>query len=588
MPAQIVKQHYIALGKLLNIYRSAPLDKDLLKASHHFCKNLYAAAKAHPDLIFAQPQLYKSQLPFIVNIAFNSSVFTCLLAIRNKFDPTVTVQLMCGSLSIYALDQSSIEKHYQIDENSEYCEMPVPKHMGVTHTAFTQLLKTNKQHIWLSSYLVYSHIHVTRYPRTSLTNPSIVLAYMANKLALLCIPNKRKQGISFANAIKHLSIKCCPKWYSMLIPLLEYPSVLPVGSYIRLQDGSIHIVLSQRIEGLVTKRLPTKHSVGVQPDKLVIQLTTAEQVIQHYPCQQLNSFTRLDQWWGNDLMDYFANKCSDQQIAAFNSVQPIQAAPASLLVIQDQLSHINADMTVMIKAIEKEPSYAHQLQVSASVSNRKKQSVQSIQQALAMLGFERINSILLQQSLLSRLNQHYFPLQQTLLHFSQFFILIVDKLAVKTKLVSPEIASTTACFVMSRLFTLPVIRTMSHWEISTRPTYKVTSLVEVKDDSLKNGAFLLANAWQQQKQILDALQHYDKVMVDPAGTPSARQLCFLLGLSVSLAQEHYFSGTARCKETASYFKAGLLELHISQVELMDMMTDIILSSNIACPLQHTS
>jgi hypothetical protein len=585
MPAEIVKQHYIALTKLLKIYRSWPLDKDLLKASHHYCKNLYAAAKAHPDLIFAQPQLYKPQLPFVVNLAFNSAVLTCLLAVRNKFDPSVTIQLMCGSLSIYALEQSSIEKYYQTDADNG---KSVAKNIGHTNSKFTQLLKTNQQHIWLSSYLLCSHIHATRYPRTSLTSPTTVLAYMANKLALLCIPNKRKHAISFAHAIKYLSIKCCAKWYAMLIPLLEYPCVLPIGSYIRLQDGSIHIVLSQSIEGLITKHLPTKQSVVVESNKADIRLTLAEQVIQHYPCQQLNSFTRLSQWWGADLMDYISSKSSHEQIMAFNSVQPMQAAPASLLVIQDQLSHINADMAVIVKAIEKAPSYAYQLQVSASVNNRKKQPVQSIQQALAMLGFERANSILLQQSLLSRLNQHYFPLQQALLTFSHFFALIVDKLAVKTKLVSPELASTTAYFVVSRLFTQPTIRTMNHWEVSTRPTFKVTSLVEMKEaESLKSGAFLLAKAWQQNKQILDSLQHYDIVMQKQGGPPSARQFCFLLGLSLSLAQENYFSGTTRCKETTSYFKAGLLELNISQVELIDMMTDIALSSNISCPLQQS-
>ena len=75
MSAEIVKQHYIALAKLLKIYRTAPLDRNLLKASHDFCKSLYSAAKKHPELIFAQPQLYKPQLPFIVNLTFNSAVF---------------------------------------------------------------------------------------------------------------------------------------------------------------------------------------------------------------------------------------------------------------------------------------------------------------------------------------------------------------------------------------------------------------------------------------------------------------------------------------------------------------------------------
>jgi hypothetical protein len=583
MPAIIVKQHYIALAKLLKIYSTAPLDKNLLKASHNFCKNLYAAAKVHPDLIFAQTQLYKPQLPFAVNLAFNSAVFTCLLAVRNKIDPSVTIQLMCGSLSIYALEQSSIEEHYQTAENTE---KSVTNKIGDKNAQFAQLLKTSQQHIWLCSYLLCSHVHLTRYPRTSLTAPTTALAYMANKFALLCTPNKHRPAISFANVIKHLSLECCAKWYVLLIPLLQYPNISPPGSYVRLRDGSIHIVLSLNIKGLVTKPLPIKQLVVAQSDKAGIQLTPAEQVIKNYPCQQLSSFTRLGQWWGTDLMNWLSSKTGHQQTAAFDPILPMHAAPASLLVIQDQLNHVNADVAVIVKAIEKEPAYAHQLQVSASISNRKKQSVQNIRHGLAMLGFERTNSILLQHSLLSRINQHYFPIQQALLTFSQFFVFTVAELAAKTKLQSPELASTAAYFVVSRLFSLPTIRTMNHWETSTLPTFKVASLVNLKDTgSLKNGAFLLAKAWQQNNQILEALQHYDTVMLKQENKRSARQFCYLLGLSLTLTHEYYFSGTTRCNATTSYFKAGLNELGINKTELIHMMTDLVCSKNIFCSLE---
>lgn len=581
MPAEIVKQHYIALAKLLKIYDTAPLDINLLKATHKFCKNLYEIAKAHPDLIFAQPQLYKPQLPFIVNLAFNSTILTCLFAVRNKFDPSVTIQLMCGSLSIYGLEQSSIEKHYQTDKDIDKSVT-----IGQKNTEFTQLLKTKQQHIWLSNYLLCSHIHLTHYPKVSLTNPATALAYMANKLALLCTPNKHGLPISFANAIKHLSVKCCPKWYALIAPLLRYPSVSPIGSYIRLRDGSVHIVLSLSTEGLITQPLPTKKSTRVQSDKTEIQLTPKEQVVQSYPSQPLNSFTRLNQWWGTDFIACLSSKIHHEQIAAFDPILPMQAAPASLLVIQDQLNHINTDIAVIVKAIENEPAYAHQLQVSASISNRQKQPVQNIQQGLAMLGFERTNSILLQHSLLSRLNQEYFPLQQKLITFSQFFVFVVAELAVKTKLTSPELASTAAYFTVSRLFTLPAIRTMKHWKTSVHPTFKVASLVNVKaTESLKNDAFLLANAWQQNKQILTALQHYDLVSQSNEKTRSPRQLCYLLGLSLTLAQEHYFSETSRDKETNSYFKAGLIELGINQAELMNWVTDVVVNKSVFCQLE---
>jgi hypothetical protein len=582
MPSEIVKQHYIALAKLLKIYRSAPLDRDLLEASQHFCKSLYDAAKTYPDLIFAQPQLYKPQLPFIVNLAFNSAVFTCLLAVRNKFDSSVTIQLMCGSLSIYALEQASIEKHYQTVEENEKSQTTS---VGQINPRFAQLLKNNKQHIWLCNYLLCTHIHLTRYPRVNMTSPVTNLAYMANRLTLLCIPNKHQQAISFANAIKHLIIKCGQRWYTLLTPLLQYPSVLPIGSYIRLQDSSIHIVLSLTNEGLVTKPLPTKQAVVLPADQTNIQLTLTQQVIQNYPCQQLNGFTRLNQWWGTDLMDYISIKSSHEPITAFAPVLRMQVPPASLLVIQDQLSHIKTNVAMMVKAIENEPSYAHQLQISASASNRNKQPVQSIQHALAMLGFERAKSILLQQSLLLRLNQHYFPLQKALLTFSQFFVFIISELAARTKLISPELASTIAYFLVSRLFTLPSIRSMNHWESSTLPTFKVASLIKLKaTENIKNDALALANAWQQNKQILDLLQHYDLVMQKQENKGNVRQLSFLFGLSLTLAKEYYLTETTRCNETTSYVNTGLIELGLSQAELTDMMTHIVTTKNIFCEL----
>jgi hypothetical protein len=582
MPAEIVKQQYIALVKLFKIYRSGTLDRNILKASHDFCKNLYATAKAQPDLIFAQPQLYKPQLPYVVNLAFNSAVLTCLVAVRNKFDPSVTIQLMCGSLSIYALEQATLEKYNQTDIDHK---KSVTKTIGQKNSKFAQLLKTNQQNIWLCNYQLCSYIHLNTYPRTSLTTPISALSFIANKLALLCTPNKHKQPISFALAIKDLSLKCCPKWYALIIPLLRYPSVSPPGSYLRLRDGSIQIVLSISVNGLITKPLPSKQPVAAESDKLAIQLTHFEQVIQNYPCQQLNSFNRLSQWRHTDLKEWLSNKSEHQQITAFDSTLPMQAAPASLLVVQDQLNHVNANIAVIVKAIENEPDYAHQLQISASVNNRQKQPIQNSKQCLAMLGFERANSILLQHSLMSRLNQQYFPIQQRLVNFSQYFVFIARTLADETKLVSPELASTTANFVVSRLFTLPAVRTLIHWSTSTSPSFEVASLVKVKNtDSLKNDAFLLANAWQQNEQILDVLQHYDLIEQSKEIKYSTRQLCYLIGFGLILAQEHYFSETTRSKETALYFKAGLVELGINQAALIDMMNNIATRTNVYCEL----
>ena len=150
---------------------------------------------------------------------------------------------------------------------------------------------------------------------------------------------------------------------------------------------------------------------------------------------------------------------------------------------------------------------------------------------------------------------------------------------------SPELASTTANFVVSRLFTLPAVRTLIHWSTSTSPSFEVASLVKVKNtDSLKNDAFLLAKAWQQNEQILDVLQHYDLIEQSKEIKYSTRQLCYLIGFGLILAQEHYFSETTRSKETALYFKAGLVELGINPAALIDMMNNIATRTNVYCEL----
>jgi hypothetical protein len=113
----------------------------------------------------------------------------------------------------------------------------------------------------------------------------------------------------------------------------------------------------------------------------------------------------------------------------------------------------------------------------------------------------------------------------------------------------------------------------------------VASLVKLKaTENIKNDALALANAWQQNKQILDTLQHYDLVMQKQENKGNLRQLSFLFGLSLTLAKEYYFTKTTRCNETTSYVNEGLIELGMSQAELTDMMTHIVTTKNIFCEL----
>ena len=583
MPEEVVKQLYVTLLKLFKTYQSGKIDKTLLKVTQDFCKNLYNAAKAEPDLIFAQPQLYKLQLPFGVNLAFNATVYTCLIAVRNKFDPAVTIQLMCNSLSIYALEQSSLENYYQTVNHSEERQTFIGSQKNLE---FSKLLKIYQQHIWSSNYHLCSYIHANNYPQTQLNNPTNAVTYIANKLAILCTPNKIKQPFNFANAFKRISIECCPRWYDLMIPLIEYPSLIPPGSYIRLQNDSIHLVLGLVNKGLVTQILPTNKSKELATSLPKIQITLSKQIQQSYSNQKLKTFTRLNQWWNDDFISWQTQHSHHEKVTAFETILPMQVAPASLLVIQDQLNHMDADVAVIVKAIEKEPAYAHQLQISASIINRQKQAVSSIQHSLAMLGFERTNSTLLQHSLLSRLNQNYFPLQQKLLNFSQLFAFIASELASRTKLTSPETASTSAYFIVSRLFTLPSIRSLSHWELAQEAGFKIASVIKVSGtDSLNQDGLLLAKAWQQNEQILAVLKNRESILAPPKIDEPIQTLCFLMGVSLILAQQNYFAETPNCDETDTYFDKALIALKISRLELSKLINEILASTKVYSELE---
>lgn len=115
--------------------------------------------------------------------------------------------------------------------------------------------------------------------------------------------------------------------------------------------------------------------------------------------------------------------------------------------------------------------------------------------------------------------------------------------------------------------------------------FKLASLIKLKGASnLKNDGSLLAKSWLLDKQSLQVLQHYDSINNEKNNRSTSRQFCYLLGVGLILAQEHYFSGTKRCKETEQYYNVGLSELSISQSKVTNMMIEITAGTNVFCHL----
>ncbi|MCF2948419.1 hypothetical protein L0668_09900 [Paraglaciecola aquimarina] len=583
MSSEIIKQHYISLVKLLNIYRTKNISKLHLHDTHRFCQTLLTDIKVHPDLVFAQAQLYKAQLPYTTNLAFNACLHVCLLGVRNKVDESVCVQLMCTALSILGSNQSAFSAN-----NSQ--NNPKDKPQLKKNSLFANLLKKHNQHIWQATYPSITFLnHQDNESLKQLTKLQSLLV-IGYKFSLLCTPNKagkESKTVTFHHAFKQISLLVPAHWYQYLTPLLEYPSLTPPGSFIKHKDNSLRIVVAIDERGLVVKPMQvkpkavTKEAKGSASD---IEVISRDKISQCYAAQSINNISKLKYWWDSGFDSYTTENSTANHIQPFTKKLALQSPPASLLVIQDQLTNINTDISVITKAIEKEPSYVQQLKQSATIGNRQQQPVESIQHGLAMLGYERTSCLLLEHSLLSRLNQEYFPLQKQLIVFSSFYAAIASELASHCKLMTIELVSSTSYFVLSRLFTLPQLKTQINWQISPKRYFELANLINVKaNDTLKNGAIVLAQAWQQNNAIMRALKSYDSVEVLNNQTKN-NQLGFMLGLSLIKAQEVYFDIQINCQDTQKYLDSAVNALNITELEMTQITQTAIDKSVIYSPI----
>lgn len=555
--SDLIKQLHIELAKILKAYLQPELTPWHIKLVYTWSQTLLKQCEVNPDLLFAQPQLYKTQLSYVNNLAFNACIYTCLVAARNKVDKSVIIQLTSATLSMFAIEQQ------QISSSKDIAELPCLSAKGKT---LKKMLEKYQQPIWCNALYTWLGTHRKNTAKLNQLNSIIRIG---THFALLCTPRTNQKPVTFVKALKQLCLQSPNKWYQMLIPLLDYPSLIPTGSFIKLQDQSLHIVLfvSRRsfVIAPVEKLTDTNHNQKGTSFRLI----DPDKIKQHYASQPLKNLQRLDLWWNNKLEDFVAKHSQLEKKRIFIKLQPLQAAPQSLLVIQDQLNNMNTDIKIILKAIEKDPSYVEKIKHAATACNKKTQKIITLQHGLSMLGFERANYVLLEHSLLSRLSQEYFPLQKRIMIFSELYALIAAELATKTRFISNEQAKTTAYFVISRLYTLPTIRTLHNWPINNKDHFKLENLFMIKGaNTLKDGAVILAKAWQQDNIIQATLSHCDLPFSEIKTQPKlTTQFALLLGLGLIRAKQLYFPEFYTCQATKNYINSALQALSLTDIEL---------------------
>jgi HD-like signal output (HDOD) protein len=553
-----IKPLYLQLATLLSAYRSEPFGQSQLSASLAFAEQLMKAAKQQPDIIFAQLHLYKSHLPYVLNLCFNCCLATLLVCVRNKVNESTTQQLLCSAITLFSFEQKEITQHYA--KQSE--DIP-----GQLNKRLQLALKQTRQDVWLSTYTLVKLIH-RGMPASKKQLPRLakmqVFLYIGAQLALSLTPNMRNAKLSFAKNMQKLVHHCPASWLEWIAPLLQYPSLIPPGSAVKYEDN-YYLILSVTEQGHIARLY--------NGDKQATDCILIEPQSNPTPLapQAIASFKHIDSWWDEQWQQTLHTQA---KVTIYNKVFKIDSPPALLLAMQKQLNKAEPDIEKIVKLIAQDPHYAHYLQTTASQNSRQKLPVQDVRHGLMIHGFGRSSSILMQQALLQRLTQHYFPLQEHFIQFSKLRSHLAATLALDSKAMLPEEAMSLATFANAGLFTAAKLKSRSSWVRGGGHLFDINDLAEQEDRPLlAEHAYKLAQAWQQDPLLLSALANQHCLPQDVPGGALHKKLVSILGLSLMQARQLYFADMAAGDNDQLFEQQACEYLKLSNKQLKQCSQD---------------
>ncbi len=560
---------YAQLSDLLGSYRKERFSSNHLKTSFEFSQALLDFVRNDPDPVSGQLLFYKRQLPYITNLTFNACLLTALLCYRNKINETCSQQLICSVISIYAFQQADIEKHAR-NSGPEPNLMPQPE--------LQRALKKVQLDVWSCGYqigksLSLASLRLKNIGKTFLKLQKIVLA--AHLIAIQITPRKNIKSLNLAKAIKKVVQRHSYLLTDTVTPMLHYPGLIPAGSTVRLDNQSIALVLSSEPGHLVIKER-THESYGH------VHSVSEERITQVGAAQPANQDSPIHAQWDKEWREYC--EISHKSLHAHDPSFRLDRPPPVLLEVQKQLSNDQVDIDKIANIIAKEPSLVEHLRSTATSSNRQNLPIQEVKHGLLIHGYQRATSLLIQQALILRLNQNYFPLQEQFIQFTRLRMYLASILLGNNSLMA-ERAATLACFACAGLFTCQQFKGRRNWQIKRSKSYDISSLsLHSEQSSLNKHALVLASAWQQPAAELKAL---DQQHIDPSiskGNSTVRALAACMGLSLILSRQIYFAESELCQESQEYLKQACNLLNINGNELTTLQSGAVEYCHLYCPL----
>lgn len=565
---QLIIDLYRQLNELLELYRTKPVSKIHIQLTLNYSQSVIGAFKSEPDCFIGQLSLNKSQQPYVTNLIFNSSALTALISARNKINDSCAQQLICAAITAYSFHLKSIDNLANGDKDSSTNQF---------NSKFAKELSFLKFEVWHMAYCFSHELGVQQLAnKHSVESVDLlkIVINLAHFVAIDITPALQSIGLSFAQSIKKQLNNCPISWQMVIEPLLFYPTLYPPGSIVKLENHKMMLVLSSCRQGLIAKET---HSPNSHP--LLIPFIQINHVL---PARKVASIAVSHLWWDQNWIDFHCIS-PDINTPFFQSFR-LDKPPQVLLSIQQQLAQHDVNIEQMAELINGEGALVTHIQHSATLANRKQLPVQDVKHALMMHGYARTNSILIQQSLLLRLNQNYFPLQEQLIQFTRLRSAIAKKLCQKDALMG-ESAATIACFANTGLFTCAALKNRTHWRPNASKRFCITSLFETDlAKPLFENPLTLAKAWQQKAMYIRVLRYSNTMPEKITATKEIQILSSILGLSLVMSRTLFFAEENDCIDTRNYVRQAFKVLSIDQNEAQLIQHKCALDSHIYCSL----
>lgn len=564
------------LVNLLKGFRQAQLDSEQLKHTLTVSEQIIKLFRQFPEPTTGYIFLYKNALPYSSNLVINTALLTTLLCQRLQWNDTSTKQMVCAALTLFAHQQRTLEHFYLGKIDLQQAKSALHK-MPVTLIA---KLGADARQSWKSGLKIAGRLHLQtgeqQLRQLNRLDQCQQVLFVAAKLALAITPNKILKNQSWAHAVKAMCQTIPPACYSLIEPLLTYPGLYPPGSLVQTRKGSNYLVLGLEGQALVCQQINVEH-----PAEPICQTVQSTHIKKCYAPRRIASPEQMEQWWHQDW--YQNSMVADRRVLPAKNTFRVDSPPDSLLAIQTLLQTPEPDTNKLTSLINAEPIFAEHIQHLASLHSRQHLPVTEVKHAIMMHGFDRTNSILIQQAMLVRLAQHKFPLQQRLIQFTQLAGQIAANITQGNKMLVPEQATSYIIFATSGLFTHALLKTCLKLPTIGSKSFDLSQLFNIsKSELIKQHSVMLAKAWQQERVFVNGIQLHENWQQN-ISRPTQR-LAALLGLSLTLARQGYFPLQTLSSEEQQYIEQSTQCLNVTQSEANHAMTQALFNNHSFTPL----